>query len=71
MIADMPEPEAAPHKVRLMRITDPSMCLKCRFAHFADVSFPSGLSKRMFYCSRLDCDNWTSESEPDEGELFE
>lgn len=56
--------------VRLMRILDPAMCLRCENAYFADVKFPAGGVRKMFYCSRLDCDNWDTEDVPDEEELM-
>ena len=54
--------QAEPKNVKLMRILDPSMCLRCSCAYFADVKFPNGKAKKMFYCSRLDCDNWITVS---------
>jgi len=37
---------------------DPLMCLRCSYAHIAEVLFTDGTTRKMFYCSRLDCDNW-------------
>jgi len=47
---------------------DPLMCLRCSSAHIAEVLFTDGSTRKMFYCSRLDCDNWqcTSREEPEE-----
>ena len=61
--------QAEPKNVKLMRILDPSMCLRCSCAYFADVKFPNGKAKKMFYCSRLDCDNWDTEDVPCEEEI--
>lgn len=55
--------QEATKRVRLMRVIDPSFCGECRFAGLAKVSFPGGVSKTMFHCSRLDCDNWDSLTE--------
>lgn len=49
----------------IVHVLDPDKCLKpCRFAHIADVLFTDGTIKKMFYCSRLDCDNWKMEEMP-------
>lgn len=49
---------------------DPVMCLKCPSAHIAEVLFTDGTTRKMFYCSRLDCDNWYS-AEESEGSVDE
>ncbi|MCL6519859.1 MAG: hypothetical protein K6T99_08505 [Armatimonadetes bacterium] len=45
-------------ELRIVNVIDPIMCLRCKHAHIADVLFTDGSTKKMFYCSRLDCDNW-------------
>jgi hypothetical protein len=45
-------------KLRIINVLDPVMCLRCESAHIAEVLFTDGTAKKMFYCSRLDCDNW-------------
>ena len=44
--------------LRIVNVMDPIMCLRCSNAHIAEVLFTDGTTRRMFYCSRLDCDNW-------------
>lgn len=51
----MPEPDKT---LRVVNVMDPMMCLRCSNAHIAEVLFTDGSIRRMFYCSRLDCDNW-------------
>lgn len=43
------------------------MCLRCEHAHIAEVLFTDGSTKKMFYCSRLDCDNWCTMSSKSKG----
>lgn len=45
-------------QLRIINVMEPIMCLRCRSAHIAEVLFTDGSTKKMFYCSRLDCDNW-------------
>ncbi len=45
--------------LRIVNVMDPIMCLRCSNAHIAEVLFTDGTTRRMFYCSRLDCDNWS------------
>ena len=45
---------------------DPVMCLRCSSAHIAEVLFTDGSTRKMFYCSRLDCDNWCYEDKADD-----
>lgn len=47
--------------LRIVNVMDPMMCLRCPSAHIAEVLFTDGSTKKMFYCSRLDCDNWNYE----------
>jgi len=44
--------------LRIVNVMDPIMCLRCSSAHIAEVLFTDGSTRKMFYCSRLDCDNW-------------
>ena len=44
--------------LRIVNVMDPIMCLRCSKAHIAEVLFTDGSTRKMFYCSRLDCDNW-------------
>ncbi|MCX6375861.1 MAG: hypothetical protein NTU88_07500 [Armatimonadetes bacterium] len=44
--------------LRIVNVIDPIMCLRCASAHIAEVLFTDGTTRKMFYCSRLDCDNW-------------
>jgi len=45
-------------QLRIINVMDPVMCLRCQYAHIAEVLFTDGTTRKMFYCSRLDCDNW-------------
>ena len=56
----MAEPDT---QLRIINVMDPIMCLRCPNAHIAEVLFTDGTTRKMFYCSRLDCDNWYSASE--------
>ncbi|MHB0913577.1 MAG: hypothetical protein ACYC2Y_09050 [Armatimonadota bacterium] len=47
-------------QLKIINVIDPAMCLQCRNAHIAEVLFSDGSTRQMFYCSRLDCDNWCS-----------
>jgi len=49
-------------KLKVIKILDPLMCVRCDNAYIADVVMRDGARKKMFYCSRLDCDNWMSHS---------
>lgn len=53
--------------LRIINVMDPIMCLRCPHAHIAEVLFTDSTTRKMFYCSRLDCDNWHCSSE-DAGE---
>ena len=46
--------------LKVIRISDPLMCVRCDNAYIADVLTGEGSKKKMFYCGRLDCDNWCS-----------
>jgi hypothetical protein len=49
-------------KLKVIKILDPLLCVRCDHAYIADVVMKEGTRKKMFYCSRLDCDNWVSEA---------
>lgn len=51
--------------LRIVNVMDPVMCLRCASAHIAEVLFTDGSTRKMFYCSRLDCDNWCYEEKMD------
>jgi hypothetical protein len=53
-------------KLKIISVLDAGFCVKskCRFAYIADVLMASGRQTRMLYCSRLDCDNWSSAKIP-------
>jgi len=55
----MANPSKSPLKV--IKIMDPLLCVRCDNAYIADVLLSDGIRKKMFYCSRLDCDNWVSQ----------
>lgn len=48
-------------KLKVIKIMDPLLCVRCENAYIADVVMREGERKKMFYCSRLDCDNWISQ----------
>ena len=47
-------------RLKVIKIMDPLMCGRFDNAYIADVVTLEGKRKKMFYCSRLDCDNWVS-----------
>ena len=49
-------------KLKVIKIMDPLLCVRCDNAYIADVLLTDGARKKMFYCSRLDCDNWVSKT---------
>jgi len=51
-------------KLRVIKIIDPILCVRCEFAYIADVVMGGSKRKKMFYCSRLDCDNWLTSQGP-------
>ena len=51
-------------KLKVIKIIDPILCVRCDCAYIADVVMPTGKRKKMFYCSRLDCDNWLTTQGP-------
>jgi hypothetical protein len=52
-------------QLKVVKLLEPELCLKCRFAEVADVQTASGKVERMIHCRRGDCDNWdTQSSEP-------
>ncbi len=48
-------------KLKIVRLMDPTLCSKCRFAAIATVEMEDGGSRRMLHCKRMDCDNWQTE----------
>ncbi|MDO8586497.1 MAG: hypothetical protein Q7T82_05610 [Armatimonadota bacterium] len=56
-------------KLKVIRILDPILCVRCDHAYIADVVMSNGRRKKMFYCSRLDCDNWLSAKEVSQAEV--
>lgn len=48
-------------KLKVIKIMDPLLCVRCENAYIADVVMRDGDRRKMFYCSRLDCDNWVSQ----------
>lgn len=58
-------------KLQIVNVIDPIMCLRCGSAHIAEVLFSDGSTKKMFYCSRLDCDNWCAKGETCDGKIEE
>jgi hypothetical protein len=54
----------ADSKLKVIKIMDPLLCVRCDNAYIADVVMRDGEHKKMFYCSRLDCDNWMSKPGP-------
>ncbi|MFQ3549059.1 MAG: hypothetical protein SNJ70_04860 [Armatimonadota bacterium] len=58
-------------KLKVIKIMDPLLCVRCDNAYIADVVMQDGTSKKMFYCSRLDCDNWIRESTQDSQQDFD
>lgn len=49
-------------KLKVIKILDPLLCVRCDYAYVADVVMKNNEQKKMFYCSRLDCDNWVVKS---------
>ncbi|MCS7208908.1 MAG: hypothetical protein NZ874_04975 [Fimbriimonadales bacterium] len=45
-------------ELKVVRLLEPELCTRCRFADIADVELADGRIQRMLYCRRLDCDNW-------------
>ena len=52
-------------RLKVIKILDPLLCVRCEHAYIADVVLRDGARKKMFYCSRLDCDNWISSPVPE------
>ena len=48
----------ARRQLKIVRLIEPELCLDCRFAQTAEVENNQGVTQRMIYCRRLDCDNW-------------
>ena len=58
-------------QLKIINVIDPIMCLRCKSAHIAEVLFTDGSTKKMFYCSRLDCDNWNCSAVQEVSEIEE
>jgi len=54
--------------LKIIKIIDPLLCVRCDHAYIADVLLADGVRKKMFYCSRLDCDNWVFQQLSESGE---
>ena len=50
-------------KLKVIKIMDPLLCVRCDNAFIAEVLMSDGIRKKMFYCSRLDCDNWVAKTD--------
>ena len=50
--------------LKVVKIQNAIYCVRCNFAYVADVLLMDGNRKKMFYCSRRDCDNWICEQKP-------
>ncbi len=57
------------HCYKVIKIIDPILCVRCNNAYIADVKLTSGRIRKMFYCSRFDCDNWVSLSTSSDQEV--
>lgn len=55
----------AKNALKVIKIIDPMLCVQCDNAYIADVLLSDGNRKKMFYCSRLDCDNWLAREQSD------
>lgn len=44
--------------LKIVRLIEPDLCLDCQFNKPANVETIDGMTQRMIYCRRLDCDNW-------------
>lgn len=44
--------------LNVITVINPEQCLGCKSARIAEVLFSDNSVREMFYCSRLDCDNW-------------
>jgi hypothetical protein len=45
-------------ELKVVRLLEPELCLKCRFSEVAEVECKNGRVERMIHCRRGDCDNW-------------
>lgn len=59
------------NKLKVIKILDPILCVRCEHAYIADVLLADGRKRKMFYCSRLDCDNWMASEGAQELEVKE
>jgi hypothetical protein len=49
------------NRPRVVKLANPLLCLRCRFACIAVVIAEDGTEQRMLHCKRLDCDNWETD----------
>ncbi|MFW5698116.1 MAG: hypothetical protein ACOCX1_06140 [Fimbriimonadaceae bacterium] len=61
-VAQGQEQRMAQKDLKVVRLLEPELCLRCRFAKRASVAREDGTMQRMVYCTRLDCDNWDYQS---------
>ncbi len=59
-------PNLPANKLKVIKVSDALMCVRCDNAFIADVITGDGAQKKMFYCSRLDCDNWVGQRVADD-----
>ncbi len=45
-------------ELKVVKLLEPELCLRCRFAEVAEVDCKDGRTERMIHCRRGDCDNW-------------
>ncbi|HWD39269.1 MAG TPA: hypothetical protein VG944_10500 [Fimbriimonas sp.] len=45
-------------ELKIVKLLEPELCLRCRFAEVAEVDTSTGATERMIHCRRGDCDNW-------------
>lgn len=53
--------------LKIINVMDPVLCTSCSLARVAEVLFTDGSTREMFYCARLDCDNWCVTEELSDG----
>jgi len=59
-----------PQKFRMVKIIDQLLCLGCDFSETREICQPRSGRKMIFYCRRLDCDNWLTPGFRDELEVI-
>jgi len=58
-------------KLKVIKILDPLLCVRCDNAYIADVVMRDGARRKMFYCSRMDCDNWCCQTANDSADQLD